>query len=191
VVTARLEETGAPDGELLAAVARGDRQAYAALHRRYAPLLLGLLTRILPSRPEAEDVLQDVFLQVWKRAADFDERRGRPFPWLVTLARSRALDRLSVLDSRSRLAAVHTRDVRPEEAPDPVHAASFAEHARRLRAALEQIPDSQRQVLLLAYFEGLTQSEIAGRLGTPLGTVKSHARLGLTKLRDLLGATHR
>jgi RNA polymerase sigma-70 factor (ECF subfamily) len=185
-VTSNLAEPGVRDADLLSAVARGDRQAYAALHRRYAPVLLGLIVRILDSRPEAEDVLQEVFLQIWRRAGDFDAGRGRPFTWLVTLARSRALDRLSVLHSRTRLSAVHARDPVCPDAVDPVHAASFAEHARRLRDALAQIPEAQRQVLLLAYFEGLTQVEIARRIGAPLGTVKSHVRLALTKLRDLL-----
>lgn len=174
------------DGELLSAIARGDRQAFATLHHRYAPTLLGFVDRILASRSEAEDVLQEVFLQIWKRAGDFDERKGRPFHWLVTLARSRALDRLSVLRTRRRLAAVQALHAVGEDVPDPVDEASLAEDARHLRAALGQIPESQRSVLLLAYFKGLSQSEIARRLDAPLGTVKSNARLGLTKLRDLL-----
>ncbi len=177
------------DTELLAAVARGDRQAYAMLHQRHAPILLGLLTHMLGSRTEAEDVLQEAFVQIWRRAGDFDPRRGRAFHWLATLARSRALDRLSVLHSRRRLDAVRAARVSVEDAvADPVDEASLAEEARILRRALEQIPDAQRSVLLLAYFKGLSQSEIARQLGTPLGTVKSNARLGLTKLRDLLRA---
>jgi RNA polymerase sigma-70 factor (ECF subfamily) len=181
------EQEPPTDAELLSAVARGDRQAYAALHHRHAPILLGLVKRILGSRTEAEDVLQEVFLQIWRKAADFDARRGPAFPWLATLARSRALDRLSVLDSRRRLAAVRAgRDVVEEAAADPVDEASLAEDARRVRRALDHIPSAQRSVLLLAYFKGLSQSEIARHLGTPLGTVKSNARLGLTKLRDLL-----
>jgi len=178
------------DAALLAAVARGDRRAYTALYRRYASILLGLLYRILSNRPEAEDVLQEVFLQIWRKAGEFDARRGGAFAWLATLARNRALDRLSVLDSRSRLATLRGMpDLRDGDvASDPVEEASLAEDARHLRRALAQIPESQRTVLLLAYFRGLTQSEIARHLDAPLGTVKSNARLGLTKLRDLLGA---
>ena len=176
------------DWELLAAVARGDRHAIAELHRRHAAALLGLLYRILGSRSEAEDVLQEVFLQVWRRAGDFDAGRGHPFRWLATLARHRALDRLSVLTTRTRLAACQPADPAEDLTPDPMLGASLAEDARQLRAALAQIPEAQRRVLLLAYFNGLSQSEIASQLGLPLGTVKSNARLGLTKLRDLLGA---
>jgi RNA polymerase sigma-70 factor (ECF subfamily) len=176
------------DEELLAAVARGDRQAFAALHRRHAPTLLGLLTRMLGSRSDGEDVLQEVFLQIWRKAGQFDPRRGSAFYWVVTLARSRALDRLGTLGSRVRLAAGRLRPEPVETVPDPADEVSLAEDARRVRNALAQIPEAQRQVLLLAYFGGRSQSEIAEQLGAPLGTVKSHARLGLTKLKNLLHA---
>jgi RNA polymerase sigma-70 factor, ECF subfamily len=175
----------ATDAELLSAVARKDRDAYAAVYERYGRILLGLLMRILDDRAEAEEVLQDVFLQVWRRAADYDDSRGRPFVWLTTLARSRALDRIDALRSRQRTAAGAGSAIR-ESAPDPAELASEAEDGRRLRRALAEIPAAQREVLLLGYFEGLSQSEIAARLDAPLGTVKSHARLGLTKLRALL-----
>lgn len=178
-------KAAASDAALLAEVARGDQHAYAALYHRYGPLLLGLLQRILASRAEAEDVLQEVFLQVWRRARDFDEARGAPFTWLTRLARSRALDRLDALAARQRTIGRATKAV-AECAPDTMELASTAEEVQLLRAALGEIPDSQRRVLLLAYFEGLTQSEIASRLDEPLGTVKSHARLGLVKLRALL-----
>jgi RNA polymerase sigma-70 factor (ECF subfamily) len=121
------------DADLLAAVARGDRQAYAALHRRYAPILLGLLARMLGNRTDAEDVLQEVFLQIWRKAGDFDARRGSPLHWLVTLTRSRALDRLGTLSARLRLAARQPRPVGLEPVPDPADEASLAEDAWHVR----------------------------------------------------------
>src|SRR5258705_9403485 len=99
----QLESAEGPDVELLHAVARGDEAALARLYDAYRVILFGLLVRILNSREEAEDILQDVFIQVWRRAKDFDEKRGRPFTWLVTLARSRAIDRLRQLGARQRL----------------------------------------------------------------------------------------
>ena len=171
------------DNELLRAVARGDESALAQVYDRYRLILFGLIVRILHSREEAEDVLQEVFLQVWRRAKDFDEARGRAFTWLVTLARSRALDRLRSLGARARLA----------EAAPPIEYIGDAaadvfqsEQAEVIRRALAQIPVDQRQALFLGYFEGLTQSEIAARLGAPLGTVKTRMRTGMAKLRELL-----
>jgi len=183
---AKLEAPRPEDGELLAAIAGGDRQAYRALYQRYAPILLGLLSRILVDRSEAEDVLQEVFLQIWKKAGDFDDRRGRALHWLATIARNRALDRRSTLESRRRLAAAPMPNLPEEESLDPADEANMAEEVRHLHRALAQIPEAQRRVLLLAYFEGLSQSEIADRIGAPLGTVKSHTRIGLAKLRDFL-----
>ena len=141
--------------------------------------------RILSSREEAEDILQEVFVQVWRRAADFDELRGRPFTWLVTLARSRAIDRLRLLNARDRLAAAAAQDA-PAEASDAALDAFRAEQKQIVTEALFQLPEEQRRALMLAYFEGLTQSEIAARLGSPLGTVKTRMRSGMIKLRALL-----
>ncbi|HEX8456026.1 MAG TPA: sigma-70 family RNA polymerase sigma factor [Pyrinomonadaceae bacterium] len=174
------------DTELLHAIARGDESALAALYDRYHSILLGLLLRILHSRVEAEDVLQEVFLQIWQRAANFDETRGRPFTWMVTLARSRAIDRLRSLQSRQRADDAALRDA-PDDVGDASDDAYHAEQREIVRAALAEIPEEQRRALLLAYFEGLTQSEIAARLNQPLGTVKTRMRSGLGKLRDLLG----
>lgn len=174
------------DVELLHAIARGDEVALARLYDSYRVILFGLMLRILHSRQEAEDVLQDVFLQVWNRAADFDEARGRPFTWLVTLARSRAIDRLRSLGSRERVAQNAAREV-IEESSDAMEDAIRAEEGRVVRHALQELPEDQRHALELAYFEGLTQSEIASQLETPLGTVKTRMRSGMTKLRELLG----
>jgi RNA polymerase sigma-70 factor (ECF subfamily) len=174
------------DINLLHAIARRDEAALTSLYDRYRLILFGLLVRILGSREEAEDVLQEVFIQVWRRAADFDERRGKPFTWLVTLARSRAIDRLRQLSARERLAVASAQEA-PGEASDAVQDAYRSEQKEIVAAALDQIPAEQRQSLMLAYFEGLTQSEIAARLGAPLGTIKTRMRSGMIKLRELLG----
>lgn len=174
-----------PDTETLHAIARGDETALAALYDRYDSILLGLLLRILHSRPEAEDVLQEVFLQVWRRAADFDETRGRGFTWLVTLARSRAIDRLRALESRGRAATAASREA-SETVADASDDVLRSEQSVIVRAALAEIPEEQRHALMLAYYDGLTQSEIAARLKQPLGTVKTRMRSGMIKLRELL-----
>lgn len=179
------EQAQTSDVELLNAIARGDEQALAVLYDRYKSILFGLILRILHSRAESEDVLQEVFLQVWKRAADFDETRGRPFTWLVTVARSRAIDRLRSRESRERVAS-EAAHAAPEAVSDAVEDAIKSEEGAVVRDALAKLPDEQRRTLLLAYFEGLTQTEIAARLGAPLGTVKTRMRSGMTRLRELL-----
>jgi len=185
--TLQLEHAHSIDVALLHAVARRDEQALASLYDRYRVILFGLLVRILNSREEAEDVLQEVFLQIWRRAADFDERRGRPFTWLVTLARSRAIDRLRFLASRQRVTDTAAREA-PEEVSDAASDTLHSEQREIVQRALAELPEEQKLILLLAYFEGLTQSEISERLSTPLGTVKTRMRSGMIKLRELLGS---
>lgn len=180
------EQAQTTDLEVLRAIAGGDEQALSALYDRYRLILFGLILRILHSQQEAEDVLQEVFLQVWRRASDFDETRGRPFTWLVTLARSRAIDRLRSLGSRERTAQEAARSV-PDSISTAADDAVKSEQGEIVRKALRELPDEQRRTLFLAYFEGLTQTEIAERLNTPLGTVKTRMRSGMMKLRELLG----
>jgi len=185
-LTTAPEHTQHSDAELIRAIARGDERAFARLYDLHSPILLGLLIRILKDRAEAEDTLQEVFLQIWQRASDFDEARGRPFTWFVTIARSRAIDRLRSQKSRDRVALeTALSDVVPPRR-DASDDAIQSEHNEAIHRALAELPEEQRRALLLAYFEGLSQSEIAARLNEPLGTIKTRARSGLSKLRQLL-----
>lgn len=181
----RPEQAQTPDNDLLHAVARHDEAALAALYDRYRIILFSLVLRILHDRDEAEDVLQEAFIQVWRRAGDFDESRGRAFTWLVTIARSRALDRWRSLGSRERL-ATEPAAAPPGESRDAADDAVRSEQGSMVRNALSELPEEQQRTLYLAYFEGLTQTEIAARLQTPLGTVKTRMRSGTIKLRELL-----
>ena len=179
------EQAQSTDVQLLKAVARGDEEALAQLYDQYRVILFGLLMRILNDREEAEDVLQEVFIQVWRRARDFDENRGKPFTWLVTLARSRGIDRLRSLGARERVAVAATREG-SEESSDAASDAFRSEQQQLVRSALAQLPEEQKRPLVLAYFDGLTQTEIAEKLGAPLGTVKTRMRTGMGKLREIL-----
>lgn len=182
-----VQPESAADVELLHAVARGDEAALARLYDNYRVILFGLLVRILNSREEAEDILQDVFIQVWRRAKDFDEKRGRPFTWLVTLARSRAIDRLRQLGARQRLAEGASQE-QTEIVSDALSDTIQVAQRETVQQALAELPEEQRNALVLAYFEGLTQSEIATKLNAPLGTIKTRMRSGMIKLRGLLGS---
>lgn len=180
----------AADAALLARVAGRDAGALAELYDRFAPVLAGVASRILYDARDVEDTLQDVFVQVWERAAVYEPALGSPLAWLVTLTRNRCLDRLRALQRRSRaLESLAELCPGPSAAPDAADAAALlAEDGLRVRAALAALPPEQTQAIELAFFGGLTQTEIAERLGEPLGTVKARIRRGLLKLRELLAA---
>ena len=182
----RPEHSHDNDIDLLKAVAAKNDAALGQLYDRYRLILFGVLMRILNNREEAEDVLQEVFLQVWRRAVDFDENRGRPFTWLVTLARSRGIDRLRSLASRERVAVAGASEM-PDEVSDAAADAIRSERVGAVNSALADLPEDQRKPLVLAYFDGLTQSEIATKLGVPLGTVKTRMRTAMIKLRESFG----
>ncbi len=162
---------------LLDRVARGDAQALGEFYDLFAGLVNGLALRILRDRSDAEDIVQEVFVQAWRQAARFDASRGTPEAWICTITRSRALDRL-------RRRAVRREDCTDE--PPAVGAAPRAEEALAVRAALRSLSADQRTALELAYYEGLSQSEIADRLGQPLGTVKTRIRTAMLRLRGML-----
>lgn len=170
--------TDADDVALIEAMAGGDRTALAGLYDRHASTLLALALRILRNRGEAEDLLHDVFLEVWRAAKDYDTSRGRVRTWLVIRMRSRALDVV-----KSARVARRTDDdtvvAQVVATDDP----SASTDQARVRAALGEVPADQRAVLELAYFEGLSCSEIADKLTVPIGTVKSRLAAGLSKLR--------
>jgi RNA polymerase sigma-70 factor, ECF subfamily len=163
---------------LLRRLAAGDHAALGEFYDLYAGLANGLALRILRDTSEAEDVVQEVFVQVWRQASRFDPERGTPEAWLCTMARTRALDRL------------RRRTSRREDPGDPSSAATESprtEEALAVRKALEGLTADQRRALELAYYEGLTQSEIATRLGEPLGTIKTRIRTAMIRLREVLG----
>lgn len=176
-MTADLLPNDAEDEALVTAMAAGDRGALATLYERHAPLLLGLALKIVRERREAEDLLHDVFLEAWRSAKDFDPKRGRVRTWLAIRMRSRALD----LQKSARVSR-NTGDGGLDLVVDESESAS-PDH-RRVRRALAELGQDQRRVLELAYFEGLSCSEIAERVAIPVGTVKSRIAAGLDRLRS-------
>ena len=170
----------ADDVALVQAMADGDTQALARLYERHAPLMLGLAVRIVRDRREAEDLLHDVFLEAWRSARDFDPKRGKVRTWLAIRMRSRALD----LQKSARVAR-NAGDVGLDVVPDEGQRAT-PDHSR-VRNALGSLGADQRRVLELAYFEGLTCTEISTKIAVPVGTVKSRLAAALARLRELFG----
>jgi RNA polymerase sigma-70 factor (ECF subfamily) len=174
------------EGELLRRIGSGDADAIGELYDRYAAILFPLALRILRDRAEAEDVVHDAFVTVSDRAGQYSSERGSVGAWLVTLVRNLSIDRTRRRDRRGSL----TRDivayepVAPVESPEDL-TADAAERAR-VRRALASLPDAQRATLEVAFFDGLTYSEIAAREGVPLGTIKSRAARAIASLREAL-----
>ena len=182
----------AADGELVARAAAGDERAIGQLYDRYGAVLFAVAYRIAGQRADAEEVVLEAFAQAWREAPRFEAGRGSVAGWLTTIARSRALDLVRARSRRDRLTATAAAD-RPGTSPamgdfrpDPAGALDNEERRRQVRQALETLSAPQRQAIELAYFEGLSQSEIAERLQEPLGTVKTRVRLGMQKLRECL-----
>lgn len=177
----------ANDLALLRLVAERQPDALAELYNRHSPTLLALARRILDSPSDAEEVLQEVFLHVWNQAERYDAGRSSVATWLVLITRSRAIDRL-----RTRKVVERTHETAHQEepvehtSPEGVEAVLIQERRERVQREIQKLPPEQRQVLDLAFYEGLTQSEIAARTDLPLGTVKTRTLLAMKKLRSAL-----
>jgi len=163
---------------------RGEAEALRGLYERYAPTIFAVALRILTNRSEAEDIVQETFLEVWRRAKEYDPRRGSPIAWMITIGRTRAIDRLRARASQDRTLA--QSEVAQPQVFLPPDATEGREIRERVQAAMAGLPAEQRRVLELAYFEGLSQSEIAQKTGDALGTVKTRVRLGMEKLSAML-----
>ena len=175
--------------ELLALVGRGDRVAFGALYEETAPRLFGLIRRLVVDPAQAEEVTQDVYLELWQSAARFDATKGNALSWMFTLAHRRAVDRIrSAQASRDRDLRIGVRDLDVPVDTVAEAAETSVEH-ERVQGALGELSDLQRECVALAYYGGLTQSEIAERLQVPLGTVKTRLRDGMIRLRTALGVT--
>ena len=168
-----------------------DLEAFEALYDRYADLVFSVALRVVGDRHVAEDVMQDVYLQLWRRPDQFDAARGTFRTWLLSIARNRSIDERRAVARRLQHAATASRGA--EEmiedtglSGDPAAASVFADDRAALKAALATLPDEQRVAIELGYFAGLTQQEIAARLEQPLGTIKTRIRLGMRKLRAAL-----
>ena len=187
------------DAALVARMATGDEAALGALYDRYATNIHTIAYYLLGQADEAEDAVEETFWQAWREASRYDASRGAVSTWLSTIARSRALDRQRAWRRRAEDPLDTTTPTSPDAgdradamaaAPDPQRNAESSERARDIALALARLPAEQREVIELAYFAGLSQSEIAARTSLPLGTVKTRARLALEKLRAPL-AQHR
>lgn len=182
---AQLEEI-----ELLRRIGRGDRASFEQFYDRFSRVLFSIAYRLLRNEQAAEDVLQEVFVQIWKKAPLYDPARGKPMTWVVTLTRHRAID---IIRSTQRRSQLH-EDVKLEtevgekfDDHDSFSAVTSGERHEFVREAMRKLSDEQRQALELAFFGSLTQAEIAERLDLPLGTVKARIRRGMMKLRGLIG----
>jgi RNA polymerase sigma-70 factor (ECF subfamily) len=178
------------DPNLLARVVKGDQQAFSQLYDHSSTLLYTLALRILGNREEADELLQDVYLEVWRKVSRYDVGRGTPVAWLITLTRSRAIDRLRARAARGQQAMTSleeglTPQIR-DLGPSPFETQADQELRMAVGTAMTSLPPAQQQAIEMAYYEGLSHVEIATKLNQPLGTIKTRIKLGMSKLRETL-----
>ena len=178
------------DCELLRMTAGGDHRSLAELHQRYSGVLAATAFRVLNNAKDAEEVVQEAFVQIWEKASVYDSRRGKPLTWAMTLTRNKAIDRLRRVQRRNRLHDDIEQEAqiwdRIAENDSSQEAVAHETHAM-VRSAVIQLSDAQRLAIELAFFGGLTQHQIAEQLSEPLGTVKARIRRGMMKLRQIIG----
>ena len=175
--------------DLLARITRRERAAFEELYARYVNILFATAMKFLKQDADAQDVVQDVFIQIWDKAKLYDPSKGKPLTWALTLTRNRSIDRIRAIQRRTRLRDDFEKETVMDESAglrEALSGVDASEKGQILRAAVGQLSLQQRRVIELAFFRGLTQSEIAEKLGEPLGTVKARARRGLMKLKELL-----
>jgi RNA polymerase sigma-70 factor, ECF subfamily len=172
--------------QLITRIAEGDQSAFGLLYDRFSGSLYAVAQRMLNDAKEAEDVIQEAFMYIWRKAGTYDPKRSSPFAWAVMITRNKAIDRLRVRQRMEKLHGKVTADGGYPEQEDLTSAdePAIREQARLVRSALLALPGEQRQCLELSFFGGLTHEQIAERLGTPLGTIKARIRRGLLRLRD-------
>ena len=176
--------------DLLARVAKRERAAFEQLYSRYANILYATAMKFLKEDADAQDVVQDVFIQIWDKAKLYDPAKGKPLTWALTMTRNRSIDRIRAIQRRTRLRDDFEKETVVDESASLREALSgvdASEKSQILRDAVGRLSPEQKKVIELAFFGGLTQSEVADRLGEPLGTVKARARRGLMKLKEILG----
>ena len=180
----------AADAGLVRQMQDGDEQAFATFYDRFAPGLFSMIYAILHDQKESEDVLQEAFVQMWKRTATYDPARSSLFTWAVMISRHKAIDRLRSRQRQGRLVEAVAQETDELATSAPAERADNAlersDERERVRTAMTQLGDGQREAIELAFFAGLTQTQIAEKLDTPLGTVKARIRRGLLALREVL-----
>lgn len=177
------------DQELMRRVVGGDESAFSSFYNRLAPGLFSLIYHILQDQKASEDVLQESFVQMWKKAATYDAERSSVFTWAVMITRNKAIDRVRARQRRSRASEAAIAEAETLSGDQGLHADDLShrgEERARIRQALSKLPELQRRALDLAFFRGLTQAEISTELSAPLGTVKARIRRGLLALREIL-----
>jgi RNA polymerase sigma-70 factor (ECF subfamily) len=176
------------DYTLILQIALNDEQALAELYRRYGDKLYGLAMQMMQNHQEAEEALQDTFVQIWKRARQYDKSKATPFSWAVMMMRHHCIDRLRARDRKAVLLFnyEHAHWEAPVDSHHGRHAAQEAELAHKIALALEQLPGEQLEPITMAFYQGLSQAEIAQKTRQPLGTIKSRIRRGMLHLRELL-----